>query len=57
MIVVVFTEDFATKKKGEQFECDSLLASHLVNVDKVAKYLEEKPQIEKKANNKTKKEE
>ena len=35
---VVFTEDFATKKKGEVFKCDSQLASQLVNIDKVAKY-------------------
>lgn len=35
---VEFTEDFATKKKGDKWLCDSLLASHLVHVDKVAKY-------------------
>lgn len=35
---VVFTEDFATKKKNEEWTCDSQLASQLVNVDKVAKY-------------------
>lgn len=35
---VEFTEDFATKKKGDKWTCDSLLASHLVHVDKVAKY-------------------
>jgi hypothetical protein len=38
MIEVEFTVDFATKLKGDKWLCDSLLASHLVNVDKVAKY-------------------
>ena len=36
MVKVQFTKDFASKKKGDFFECDSQLASHLVNVDKVA---------------------
>jgi hypothetical protein len=40
---VEFIKDFATKKKGDVCECDSQLASQLVNVDKVAKYLEIKP--------------
>jgi len=40
---VEFIKDFATKKKGDVWECDSQLASQLVNVDKVAKYLEIKP--------------
>lgn len=35
---VKFTKDFATKKKGETFKCDSMLASQLVNIDKVAEY-------------------
>lgn len=35
---IVFTEDFATKKKGDKWECDSLLASQMVHNDKVAKY-------------------
>lgn len=39
---IEFTEDFATKLKGDKWLCDSLLASHLVHVDKVAKYTEEK---------------
>lgn len=52
MKTVVFTEDFATKKKGEAFQCDSQLASQLVNIDKVAKYKteekkESKPKTEK----------
>lgn len=38
MVEIEFIEDFATKKKGDIWECDSLLASHLVNIDKVAKY-------------------
>jgi hypothetical protein len=43
---VIFTVDFATKKKGESFLCDSMLASTLVNIDKVAKYAE-KPKAKK----------
>jgi len=39
---VEFTEDFATKLKGDKWLCDSQLASHLVNIDKVAKYATEK---------------
>jgi len=39
---VEFIKDFATKKKGDVWECDSQLASHLVNIDKVAKYIKEK---------------
>lgn len=35
---VIFIVDFATKKKGEIWLCDSQLASHLVNHDKVAEY-------------------
>ena len=38
MITVEFTVEFAGKKKGDLFECDSMLASQLVNIDKVAKY-------------------
>lgn len=38
---VIFIEDFADKKKGESFVCDSMLASHLVRVDKVAKFPED----------------
>lgn len=37
---VVFTAEFADKAIGEKFTCDSMLASHLVNVDKVAIYAE-----------------
>jgi len=35
---IVFTADFATKKKGDEWECESQLASHLVHHDQVAKY-------------------
>lgn len=35
---VEFTKDFATKKKGDTWECDSMLASNLVHQLKVAKY-------------------
>jgi len=35
---VKFTKDFANKKKGDTFKCDSMLASQLVNNDKVAEY-------------------
>ena len=35
---VEFTKDFATKKKGDVDSYDGMLASQLVNVDKVAKY-------------------
>jgi Zn-finger protein len=46
---VEFISDFATKKKGDVWECDSLLASHLVHTDKVAKYVDEevKPKVKK----------
>jgi hypothetical protein len=39
---VEFITDFANKKKGDVWECDSLLASQLVHNDKVAKYKESK---------------
>ncbi len=48
MIEVEFTEDFATKKKGEKWECDSILASHLVHFDKVAKYTKEVKEVKTK---------
>lgn len=38
---ITFTADFATKKKGEDWECDSMLAHSLVT-KKVAKYKETK---------------
>lgn len=39
---VEFTKDFATKKKGDKWRCDGLLASQLVHKDKVAKYVTKK---------------
>jgi hypothetical protein len=36
---IEFTVDFATKKKGEKWVCDSILANQLVLGDKVAKYV------------------
>lgn len=39
---VEFTKDFATKKKGDKWACDSMLASRLVHIDKVAKYTKKK---------------
>ena len=53
---VIFTEDFATKKKGETFICDGLLANTLVYHDKVAKYTNEEKveKVEKKAESKKK---
>jgi DNA-directed RNA polymerase subunit M/transcription elongation factor TFIIS len=44
---IVFTKDFATKKSGEVWKCDSQLASQLVNGDKVAKYVVEKANSKK----------
>ena len=37
--LVEFTKDFANKKKGDKESYDSLMASHLVHSDKVAKYV------------------
>jgi hypothetical protein len=34
---VQFIKDFATKKKGDVFECGGMLASTLIHQDKVAK--------------------
>lgn len=48
MIKIEFTEDFATKKKGDTFECDGMLASQLIRVDKVAKIYKEKKNKVKK---------
>lgn len=42
MVKVEFITDFAGKKKGDVWECDSQLASQLVRIDKVAKYHEPK---------------
>ena len=45
---VKFTKKFATKQKGEIIEVDSQLASQLVRVDTVAKFITDKPKLEKK---------
>lgn len=46
---IEFTKDFATRKKGDTWKCDGLLASQLVHRDKVAKYVEaEKPKPKSK---------
>jgi hypothetical protein len=42
---IEFIKDFATKKKGELWECDGLLAASLIH-RKVAKYF--KPRAKKK---------
>lgn len=44
---VIFTADFATKKKGDEAAYDGQLAHYLVNVDKVAKYKIAEPVKEK----------
>ncbi len=46
---IIFIKDFATKKKGDTWECDSLLASSLVHQDKVAEYFTDKQKETKKA--------
>jgi len=49
MRTVIFTKDFANRKAGDKFPCDSMLASQLVRVDKVAVYEEDyKPPSKKK---------
>lgn len=47
--VVIFTKDFANREKGDEFTCDSMLASHLVNKDKVAKYKTKKKTVKKES--------
>jgi len=47
MVKVTFTKDFSTKKKGEQGEYSPMLASQLVNIDKVAKYPKPKKEAKK----------
>ncbi len=37
---IKFLEDFATKVKGDEWECDCMLASTLVRDDKVAVYID-----------------
>lgn len=47
MVKIEFIKDFATKKKGETWDCDSMLASQLVRVEKVAKYYEKEKKAKK----------
>lgn len=43
MAKIEFTKDFATKKKGDIWDnCPSMLASRLINNDKVAKLFKKK---------------
>jgi hypothetical protein len=41
----MFLVDFATKKQDEVWECDSLLASQLVNEEKVAVYADSEEEV------------
>lgn len=53
MVKIKFLENFAGKKAGEVFECDSMLASHLVNVDLVAEFVtDEIKEVKKKTTTK-----
>jgi len=38
MVEIQFTQDFANRQEGSKWECDSMLASQLVNIDQVAVY-------------------
>lgn len=38
---IIFTKDFAAFEKNDLHECDGQLASHLVRIDKVAKFADE----------------
>ena len=54
MIKVEFIKDFATKKKGDSMEVDSMLAHTLIKVDKVAViHGEKKAKKSKKSNGNT----
>lgn len=54
MVKIKFLEDFAGKTAGEVFECDSMLASHLVNVDLVAEFVKDEQikEVKKKTSKK-----
>jgi hypothetical protein len=57
-VKIIFTSDFADKKKGDEFECNGMLASQLINNDKVAKMAgeaENKKEVVLEAKPKTKK--
>lgn len=41
MVEVEFIADFGAAKKGDKRNFDGMLASYLVHVDKVAKYIKE----------------
>ena len=45
---VEFTKGFATQKKGDKLKVHDLLASRLVNIRKVAKYVEDKKETKPK---------
>ena len=45
MKTIVFIKDFATKKKGDEFVCESQLASELVSIRKVAEFKKDKVQL------------
>lgn len=42
MIKIIFIKDFATRKKGDVWECDGQLAATLIAHDKVAEVYTEK---------------
>lgn len=42
MVKIEFTKDYATKKKGDSMEVDSMLASDLIRNRKVAKVWKKK---------------
>ena len=44
---IVFTKDYATKSKGDEWTCDSMLASSLVHSRKVAHYKGDKPKAKR----------
>ena len=46
MILIEFTKDFANKKKGDIWECDSMLANEIIKKG-VAKKRERKPAVKK----------
>ena len=41
-VKIEFTKDFATRKKGDVWVCNSQLASRLIRIDKVAKVYKKK---------------
>ena len=41
-VKIEFTKDFATRKKGDVWECNSQIASQLIHNDKVAKVYKKK---------------